>query len=204
MEDINLEQLKKLIKLYRETDNKEVLEEIIFLHTDYINETVSICKYEELEKDEIISIIVLSIINLANYLDLDLKFSKYKQELKRAVKREIYDEVRKIRVHSNDESYEYYVSQHKNGQEYSYSDTFFEDYIRSIIPGILEEELDLITDKEKFIIKSKFGIDCDKLTNKQIGELFGVSDERIKFIEYTIMRKLRNPKHAKRLEYLIK
>lgn len=204
MKNINLDEIGKLIRIYQDTNNKETLEEIIFLHTDYINEVVSKDKYDELEKDEMISIIVLSIINLVEYIDIDRKISTYKQELKRAIKRDLYDEVRKIRVHSNDESYEYYASQHKNGEEYSYTDNSFEDYIKSIIPGILDEELDLISDREKFIIKSRYGINCDELTQKQLGEIFNVSDEQIRFIEYKIMRKLKMPMHAKRLEYLIK
>ena len=61
--------------------------------------------------------------------------------------------------------------------------------------------LDTLGDKEKEVIVKRFGLlDNKPLTLEKVGELLSLSKERIRQIEMSALRKLRNPIRAKRLK----
>ncbi|GLT36469.1 hypothetical protein SLA2020_108440 [Shorea laevis] len=69
----------------------------------------------------------------------------------------------------------------------------------------LEKVLDSLSLREKQVIRSRFGMEDGRIkTLQEIGELMGVSRERIRQIESSAFRKLKNKKRTKHLQqYLL-
>jgi RNA polymerase primary sigma factor len=68
----------------------------------------------------------------------------------------------------------------------------------------VERALDTLSDKEREILRLRFGIGTDREhTLEEIGERFGVTRERIRQIEGKALRKLRRPAQARALKTLI-
>ncbi len=93
-------------------------------------------------------------------------------------------------------------------------DTFFGDFIedkmatspskatmRSILKEEIREVLDTLGDRERDILKLRFGIDdgCPR-TLEEVGSIFKVTRERVRQIETKALKKLRHPTRARRLQ----
>jgi len=70
------------------------------------------------------------------------------------------------------------------------------------IEKYFEEMTTLTSEKEMYILKRRFGINCEPLTLKELAEEFNVSSERIRQIEAKAIRKLKHPSRA-RIGYAI-
>lgn len=77
--------------------------------------------------------------------------------------------------------------------------------IRQLMKEDLEKVLDSLRTREKQVIRWRFGLDDGRMkTLQEIGELMGVSRERIRQIESCSFRKLKNKRRTKHLQqYLI-
>ena len=65
----------------------------------------------------------------------------------------------------------------------------------------LEEVLDTLTDREENVLRLRFGLEDGRtLTLEEVGQVFGVTRERIRQIEAKALRKLRHPSRSKRLK----
>ncbi len=65
----------------------------------------------------------------------------------------------------------------------------------------LEEVLETLTLREKRVLRLRFGLDDGRArTLEEVGQVFGVTRERIRQIEAKALRKLRHPSRAKRLK----
>lgn len=69
----------------------------------------------------------------------------------------------------------------------------------------LEKVLDSLSPRENQVIRWRFGLDDGRMkTLQEIGEMMGVSRERIRQIESSAFRKLTNKKRIKQLkQYLV-
>ena len=68
----------------------------------------------------------------------------------------------------------------------------------------LEETFQSLTEKEADVIRLRFGLVDDKdHTLEQIGQLYGLTRERIRQIEAKALRKLAHPAHAKKLSLFL-
>lgn len=66
---------------------------------------------------------------------------------------------------------------------------------------IVVELVDSLSERESFVISMRFGIDVSKAhTLKEIGDILGVSRERVRQVESVALRKLRHPKNKKLLK----
>lgn len=202
MTDIDFLKLKKYIILYRKDYNKEMLKNIIQLHSEYINKFISNHEYDELEKDEVVSILVLSIIDVVNYFDLNKNYDLYKQTLKRTIKKNIWNELKKARFYLKIESYEFYKSQHNNGEDETYYDNLFDNYIKDISKNVIKENLSCLTDLERRIIMLSYGFDCEPKNLKEISEMLLIERSKISLIRINSLLKL-NRKCGKKLRYLL-
>ena len=64
----------------------------------------------------------------------------------------------------------------------------------------LDKTLEILTDKEKSVIEYRYGlIDGQERTLEEIGQMYGLTRERIRQIESKAIRKLQNPKYKRML-----
>ena len=61
----------------------------------------------------------------------------------------------------------------------------------------IERALSTLTDREREIIKSFFGIGCQEMTLEEIGERFGLTRERVRQIKEKAIRRLKSPSRSK-------
>ncbi|GIW71652.1 MAG: RNA polymerase sigma factor SigA [Planctomycetota bacterium] len=71
---------------------------------------------------------------------------------------------------------------------------------RDLLRERLEAVLDTLTEREKQIVKMRFGIGGETYTLEELGKRFNVTRERIRQIEIRALKKLQHPMRAKRLE----
>lgn len=65
----------------------------------------------------------------------------------------------------------------------------------------LEDVLDTLTEREENVLRLRFGLDDGRTrTLEEVGQVFGVTRERIRQIEAKALRKLRHPSRSKRLK----
>lgn len=65
----------------------------------------------------------------------------------------------------------------------------------------LEEVLETLTPREKKVLRLRFGLDDGRArTLEEVGQIFGVTRERIRQIEAKALRKLRHPSRSKKLK----
>lgn len=65
----------------------------------------------------------------------------------------------------------------------------------------LEEVLDSLTEREQMVLRLRFGLDDGRSrTLEEVGQVFGVTRERIRQIEAKALRKLRHPSRSKKLK----
>jgi RNA polymerase sigma factor (sigma-70 family) len=76
-----------------------------------------------------------------------------------------------------------------------------EHLIRQLMKRDLNEILDSLNPREEQVIRWRFGMDDGRMkTLQEIGEMMGVSRERIRQIEACAFRKLKNKKRAQHLQ----
>ena len=64
----------------------------------------------------------------------------------------------------------------------------------------IERALSTLTDREREIVKSFFGIGCQVMTLEEIGERFGLTRERVRQIKEKAIRRLKSPSRSKLLK----
>ena len=65
----------------------------------------------------------------------------------------------------------------------------------------LEGVLDSLTEREEKVLRLRFGLDDGRSrTLEEVGQVFGVTRERIRQIEAKALRKLRHPSRSKKLK----
>ena len=64
----------------------------------------------------------------------------------------------------------------------------------------IERALSTLTDREREIVKSFFGIGCQEMTLEEIGERFGLIRERVRQIKEKAIRRLKSPSRSKLLK----
>lgn len=79
-----------------------------------------------------------------------------------------------------------------------------EDAMQSLLRNDIEVALSSLTDREQKVIRLRFGFDDGRArTLEEVGQIFGVTRERIRQIEAKALRKLRHPNRSRKIkEYL--
>lgn len=77
-----------------------------------------------------------------------------------------------------------------------------------VAESVLSDKIDqylseILSEREKDVIKYRFGFEAKPMTLEDVGKIFGVTRERIRQIESNAIRKLRNNRRVKELSYFI-
>lgn len=85
------------------------------------------------------------------------------------------------------------------------AETSEELLIKQFMKKDLDTVLDTLNPREKQVVRWRFGLDDGRMkTLQEIGEIMGVSRERVRQIESCAFRKLKNKKRTKNLhQYLV-
>ncbi len=77
-----------------------------------------------------------------------------------------------------------------------------EEYaINEVLKDIITDALNTLTEREKQVLKLRFGLeDGTSRTLEEVGNIFGVTRERIRQIEAKALRKLKHPSRSKKLK----
>lgn len=76
---------------------------------------------------------------------------------------------------------------------------------RSKFRQALDLELGLITDRERRVIELRFGLTGNEpMTFQEIADIFGITGERVRQIQVTVLKRLSHPKHVARLHESLK
>lgn len=80
-------------------------------------------------------------------------------------------------------------------------DTLFERVVASMARTALSDALDSLKPREADVLRLRTGFDSRRpLTLEEVGEIYGVTRERIRQIEKKALRKLRHPSRSKKLK----
>ena len=83
-------------------------------------------------------------------------------------------------------------------------DTVEEIVLQSELHEKLDEALNGLTEREKKVLKLRFGFeDGKKRTLEEVGKSFNLTRERIRQIEVKALKKLRHPRRSKKLKDFI-
>lgn len=75
-----------------------------------------------------------------------------------------------------------------------------EQQLKETMDSVLGE----LTEREEFVVRKRFGIDGERpMTLEEVGNLIGVTRERVRQIEEKAMNKMKNPVRAKRLSMFL-
>ena len=75
------------------------------------------------------------------------------------------------------------------------------DRSNAMLAEALKEILDTLTEREADVLRMRFGMfDGRTHTLEEVGQIFGVTRERIRQIENKAIRKLRHPSRAKKIK----
>ena len=90
------------------------------------------------------------------------------------------------------------ISTDKNGNELELEDILSDDSdmaeecaLNNVIEITMKTIDSVLTEEEKFIIKSRFGIQCEQMTQSQIAEMINMSQANISKKEKGIIQKLK-------------
>lgn len=84
------------------------------------------------------------------------------------------------------------------------AETSEELLIKELMRQDLNKVLDTLKPREKQVVRWRFGLDDGRMkTLQEIGEIMGVSRERIRQIELCAFRKLKNKRRTKSLQQYI-
>lgn len=96
------------------------------------------------------------------------------------------------------EEYEYEETLSDEIQDYS--DTGIEHIESELLKKDMKEVLCTLSPRERDVLRMRFGMDDGRMrTLEEVGQLYGVTRERIRQIEAKALRKLRHPNRQKRL-----
>lgn len=71
------------------------------------------------------------------------------------------------------------------------------------VNNALRFALETLTPREAKVLQLRFGVDCEDHTYEELGQIMGVSKERVRQIEAKAMRKLRHPSRAYPLQMTV-
>lgn len=181
------------------TEEKELMAEENYSLVFYV---VKMFQNSGVSYDELVSIAMVGYAKALNAFDTErnVKFSTYAIN---CIKNEILFFLRKERNHmKNSFSMNTVLSTDKNGNSLSMEETVSnldndektleQDVLLSDEIGILQKSLEFLSDKEKYIITYRYGLDRGIIkTQREIADTIGMSQANVSKIEKNILEKIK-------------
>ncbi len=156
-------------------------------------------KYENVEdNEELISIGTIGLIKAVSTYKGD-KGYKLGTYAARCIENEILMYMRKLKKYKNDVSLQDYMATDKDGNSVSLEEKIPDDSIsvedsvtlKSDVSELIEKIKNVLTKREKEIIKLRYGLGCKVKTQQEIADIMGISRSYVSRIEKAAIEKLR-------------
>lgn len=209
------EELRNLLSKWRYNNDQQAITIIIERNMGLVRKIASKFRdynftFEELEMIGMEKI--WESANNFNFEDKGNELSKvFGAYLAVSIERGILREIKKNAKHDEVLSFSQSIGQNKDGKEQTLEDTLgtdddmlINDVLSEIKSEVVKNALNSLTSKERKIILLRYGLEKDKCkTLEEVGEIFGVSRERIRQTEEKALIKMRHPRNTRKLKDFI-
>lgn len=198
-----MDRLTDIIK-YRENNDQEALMRLINNESDRIKLSIERYKNIGIEKEDLRSIAILTIIKIANTYD----YEKYGNKFFRSRVDNGINKVFEDLAIKQARKEEYLIDKQKENKFNAKTDTFNDDAFNKYIENISKKELlkafEILKERQRKILILRYGlIDGIERTQEEIAEILGGTHQSIDNAEKAACEKLRRQKRSK-LKYLLK
>lgn len=162
--------------------------------TAHIAKKFSVGNYDN---DELISIGTIGLIKGVNTFKADKK-TRLSTYVSRCIENELLMWIRNQKKYKNDLSLQQALGVDKDGNEVTFEDKLFDlgqGIDKQVETKIQIKEMNLVLEKilssdELTVIKYRYGIGCDELTQREIAEIMNISRSYVSRIEKKALKKL--------------
>lgn len=209
---LSLEETKKCLISWREFNDKDALTLLFMCNSGLVGFIAKKYLSSGLTFDELVSAGNEGLLNAINKFDYkQRKIEIFSSYISVAIENSIRYELKKYNKHRHVLSFEQLVVQNKDGDEFTIDDIIgtdkeelYDNVIENIKINIVKEALQCLTEREQQIILLRYGLDeTQRKTQEEVGNIFGVTGERIRQIEDKALKKLRHPKIIRKLKDFI-
>ena len=122
----------------------------------------------------------------------------YEMYLENIEKDEIYDDVFEINAENEVQGNDF---RNINLDSLYWNDNVYKEIEQRGLRETLENLMEELTDREREVLRMRYGFeDGDEKTLEEVGQMFGVTRERIRQIELKAIKKLSHPTRIRKLE----
>lgn len=209
------EELRELLTKWRYSNDQQAITIIIERNMGLVRKIASKFRDYNFTFEELEMIGMEKIWESANNFNFEDKgeelpkvFGAY---LAVSIERGILREIKKNAKHAEVLSFSQSIGQNKDGKEQTLEDTLgtdddmlINDVLSDIKSEVVKNALNSLTSKERKIILLRYGLEKDKCkTLEEVGEIFGVTRERIRQTEEKALIKMRHPRNTRKLKDFI-
>lgn len=198
-----MDRLTDIIK-YRENNDQDALIRLIKNETDRIELSIERYKNIGIEKEDLRSIAILTIIKIAKTYD----YEKYGNKFFRSRVDNGINKVFKDLAVKESKKEQYIINKQEENKFNAKTDTFndntFNKYIENITNTELLKAFEILKEKQKKVLILRYGLmDGIERTQEEVAEILGITHQGIDSAEKAAYEKLRRQKKSK-LKYLLK
>jgi len=209
---LSLDETKKCLKAWREFKDKEALEALIICNGGLVNLLANKHRGKGLSFEELQSagnLGLINAINKFNYKEREIEgFSTY---ISVAIENQMKKELAKFNKHTHVLSFNDPIGNNKDGEELKIEDLIgtdaeelVEEVMSEIKVDVVQKALQSLNSRERQIILLRYGLDeANKKTLDEVGEILGLTKQRVAQIEQKALIKMRHPRNTRKLKDFI-
>ena len=198
-----MDRLTDIIK-YRENNDQEALIRIINNETDRIELSIERYKDIGIEKEDLRSIAILTIIKIAKTYDYEKYGNKFFRSRVDNGINKMFEDLAKKQLKKEQYLKDKQQENKFNAKTDIFNDDTFNKYIENITNKELLNALEILKERQRKIIILRYGlVDGIERTQEEIAEILGGTLQSIDNAEKSACEKLRRQKRNK-LKYLLK
>ena len=198
-----MDRLTDIIK-YRENNDQEALIRLINNEADRIELSIERYKDIGIEKEDLRSIAILTIIKIAKTYDYEKYGNKFfRARIDNGINK-VFEDLAKKQLKKEQYLKDKQQENKFNAKTDTFNDDTFNQYIKNITKDELLKSFEILKEKQRKILILRYGlVDGIERTQEEIAEILGGTLQSIDNAEKSACEKLRRQKRSK-LKYLLK